>query len=146
MASAGNAPLWRELQQLGLVQAQGGWLLAITLAGMVAAALFALLSLLAWRPLLKPAIVVLLFATAIGAHFMWTYRIVIDSSMAANTLQTDYREAMALLTWRFALVVLLGAVLPGWLVWRTRILYRPWKQQAWRNAAGAALGIAAVAG
>jgi lipid A ethanolaminephosphotransferase len=113
---------------------------------MVAAALFALLSLLSWRPLLKPAIVLLLFAAAVGGHFMWTYRIVIDSAMAANTVQTDYREAMALLTWRLVLVVLLGAALPSWLVWRTRVRYRPWKQQAWRNAAGAALGIAAVAG
>ena len=60
MAAAGNVPLWRELDALGLLQAHGGWLLALSLTGMVAAVLFAILSLLAWRPLLKPAIVVLL--------------------------------------------------------------------------------------
>jgi lipid A ethanolaminephosphotransferase len=146
MAAAGNAPLWRELQGLGLLAAQGGWLLASTLGGMVAAALFALLSLLAWRPLLKPAIVVLLFTSAMGAYFMWTYRIIIDSAMATNTLQTDWHEAQALLTWRLAVVVLFGAAIPSWLVWRTPVLQRPWKQQVLRNLAGLAVGIAAVAG
>jgi lipid A ethanolaminephosphotransferase len=145
MAAAGNAPLWRELESLGLLQARGGWLLAVTLAGMVAAALFGLLSLVAWRPTLKPAVIVLLFATALGAHFMWTYRIVIDGAMATNTLQTDWREAWALLTPRLALVVLLGAALPAWLVWRVPVHERPWKQQALRNACGAAVGVALVA-
>lgn len=146
MASAGNAPLWRELEHLGLIQGHGGWLLTITLAGMVAAALFALLSLLAWRPLLKPAIVVLLFASAIGGYYMWTYRVVIDSSMATNTLQTDWHEVRALLTWRLAAVVVLGAALPSWLVWRSAVHHRPWPQQALRNVAGVAVGLAAVAG
>lgn len=144
MATAGNAPLWRELQRLGLLQAQGGWLLAVTLAGMVAAALFAILSLLNWRPLLKPALIVLLLATAAGAHFMWTYRIVIDSAMATNTFQTDWREVQGLLTWRFVLVFVVGGVLPAWIAWRTPVLQRPWKQQAWRNALGVVGGLLAV--
>jgi len=100
MASVGNAPLWRELQSLGLLQARGGALLGITLAGMLVALLFALLSLLSWPRVLKPALVLLLLATALGAHFIWTYHIVIDSSMATNTLQTDWHEAKALLTAR----------------------------------------------
>jgi lipid A ethanolaminephosphotransferase len=145
MATAGNAPLWRELYTLGLLQAQGGWLLAFTLAGMLTAALFALLSLLTWRPLLKPAIVVLLFLCTAGAYFMWTFRIVIDGSMAANALQTDRHEVEGLLTWHMVLVLLLGAALPSWLVWRSPLVLRSWKQQAWRNAAGGVLGIAAVA-
>lgn len=145
MATAGNAPLWRELQHLGLIQARDGWLLAFTLGGMVAAALFALLSLLAWRPLLKPAIAVLLFASAIGGYYMWTYRVVIDSSMATNALQTDWREVRQLLSWRLAVIVLLGALLPSWWIWRSPVRHRPWPQQGLRNAAGAALGLAAVA-
>ncbi len=146
MATAGNAALWRELQSLGIAQAQGGWLLTLTLGGMVAAGLFALLSLCAWRPLLKPAIIVLLFASAIGGYFMWTYHIVIDSTMAVNTFQTDWREARALLTPTLAVVVLAGAVLPSWLVWRASVHHRPWPQQALRNVGGVLAGIALVAG
>jgi lipid A ethanolaminephosphotransferase len=145
MATAGNAALWRELQNLGIAQAQGGWLLTLTLAGMVGAALYALLSLLTWRGVLKPAIALLLVATAAGAYFMWTYRIVIDSAMATNTLQTDWQEASALLTARFAAVVLLGGVLPAALLWRVKVVQRPWKQQALRNLGGVAAGLAVVA-
>jgi lipid A ethanolaminephosphotransferase len=145
MATAGNAALWRELQSLGIAQAQGGWLLTLTLAGMVGAALYTLLSLLAWRGVLKPAIALLLVATAAGAYFMWTYRIVIDSAMATNTLQTDWQEASALLTARFAAVVLLGGVLPAALLWRVKVVQRPWKQQALRNLGGVAAGLVVVA-
>jgi lipid A ethanolaminephosphotransferase len=146
MASAGNAPLWRELQSLGLLDARGGWLLALALAGMLAAALFALLSLAAWRPLLKPAITLLLFVCAIGAYFMWTFRVVIDATMATNTLQTDWHEALGLLTPRLVIFVLLGAVLPSWLVWRTSVTHRPWKQQAVRNIAAMGAGVVLLAG
>jgi lipid A ethanolaminephosphotransferase len=141
MALAGNLPLWRELDSRGLLQAHGGGWLALTLGGLLTAALFALLSLASWRRVLKPAILFLLFATALGAHFMWTYRIVIDSAMATNTFQTDWREVQALLTPRLALVVLLGAGLPSWLVWRAEVDHRPWKKQALRNVAGAGMAI-----
>jgi lipid A ethanolaminephosphotransferase len=145
MATAGNAALWRELESLGIAQSHGGWLLTLTLGGMVAAALYALLSLFAWKRVLKPAIVLLLVATAVGAHFMWTYRIVIDSAMATNTLQTDWPEVRALLTPRLGAVVLVGAVMPSWLVWRVGVHHRPWKQQALRNLGGLVAGIAVVA-
>lgn len=146
MAGAGNAPLWRELLDLGVLQSPGGWLLLFALAGMMAAALHALLSLVAWRPVLKPAIVLLLFASALGAHFMWTYHVVIDSAMAANTLQTDWHEVHALLTSRLALVVLAGAALPSWMVWRARVDHRPWRQQVLRNLGGAATALVLLAG
>lgn len=145
MAGVGNVPLWRELRALGVLQAHGGLLLAITLAGMVAAALHALLSLVAWRPLLKPALVLLLFACALGEHFMWTYHVVIDPTMATNTLQTDWHEALGLLTPQLALVVLAGAGVPSWILWNTGVRHRPWQQQALRNLGGAALALAVLA-
>jgi lipid A ethanolaminephosphotransferase len=146
MATVGNAPLWRELQALGLVQAQGGWLLTLTLCGTLAAVLFAILSLLSWRGVLKPALVILLLTTAFGAHFMWTYRVIIDAGMATNTMQTDWLEVRALLTPRLALVALLGGLLPAWLVWRSPVAWRPWKQQALRNAGGVLLGVVLAVG
>jgi lipid A ethanolaminephosphotransferase len=141
MAIAGNLPLWRELHQLGLLQAGGGWQLAVTLGGMVAAALFALLSLLAWRPVLKPALLVLLLATAVGGHYMWTFHVVIDSNMAASTLQTDWREVRGLLTPALAATVLGGFLLPALWVWRVPIARRPWPRQAARNVVGALGGM-----
>jgi lipid A ethanolaminephosphotransferase len=146
MASVGNAPLWRELAALGLLGAQSGWLLALCLGGTLTAILFALLSLLAWRPLLKPAIGLLLAATAFGAYFMWTFRVVIDGAMATNTLQTDWHEARALLTPQLAVVVAFGWLLPAWLLWRAPIAYGPWKPRALRNTAAAAAALLVAVG
>jgi lipid A ethanolaminephosphotransferase len=141
MAIVGNAPLWRELDSLGLLRAHSGWLTALGIAGVLAAALYLLLSLLSWRWVLKPAVIVLLAATAFGAHFMWAYHVVIDSTMATNMLLTDWHEVLALLTPQLALVVVLGALLPAWLVWKAPVTYRAWKPQALRNVAAAAAAL-----
>ena len=146
MATAGNAPLWRELDALGLLTQPSGWLLAGALGLMIASLLVALLSLLAWRWTLKPAILVLLLATAVGAHFMLSYHIVIDSTMVVNVLQTDQRESAALLGWGFLGSLLWGALIPGWVVWRVRTDTRPWPRQALRNLGMTAGALALFAG
>lgn len=145
IATAGNAPLWRELAALGLLQARCGWLLALALGALLAAALYGLLALLAWRPLLKPAITLLLVASAAGGHFMWTYHVLVDGAMAVNALHTDWPEVHALLTPRLAAVLLLGAVLPAFLLWRQPVVYQPWPRQAARNLAGVVLAAGAMA-
>ncbi len=144
MATLGNLPLWRELLDLGVSQGATGWLLATALAGVIACALFAILSLLAWRGVLKPALAVLLLATAIGGHYMLTYRVVIDATMATNVLQTDWKEARDLLGPPLLLTLGIGALLPAWLLWRLPLAHAPWPRQAARNV-GAALVAALVA-
>jgi lipid A ethanolaminephosphotransferase len=114
--------------------------LAGTLAGLLATVLFMLLSLASWRRLLKPAATGLLLLAAPAAHFMWTYGVVIDSGVAASAVQTDWREALGLLTPALVLAVLLGAGLPALLVWRAPLIHRPWPRQLVRNGAAIALG------
>jgi lipid A ethanolaminephosphotransferase len=116
-------------------------LLALTLGGLLATTLFALLSLLAWRPVLKGAVILLLLASAAGAYFMWTYHAVIDGGIAASVLQTDTDEVRALLTWRFALTLLALAIVPSVLVWRLPVARRPWPRQALRNTGAAAIAL-----
>ncbi|NML48521.1 phosphoethanolamine--lipid A transferase [Ramlibacter sp. G-1-2-2] len=145
MAVLGNAPLWRELGRQGLLAAHGGWLLALCLGGALAAVLFSLLSLLAWPRLLKPAIALLLVATAVGGYYMWTFHVVIDPGMAVNTLQTDWGETRDLLTPQLALVVALGAVLPAWLLWRQPLAYGGWKGRSLRNLGGVIAGLVVAA-
>ena len=136
MALAGNAPLWRELADRGLLQARGGWWLALALAGLVAVTLFALLSLANWPRVHKPITVLLLACTALGAHFMWTYHVVIDSSMAINAWQTDWREVQALLGPQLGVTLLVGAVVPALVIWRLPVARRRWTRQLARNLAG----------
>jgi lipid A ethanolaminephosphotransferase len=146
IASAGNLPLWRELQAQGLLAQPGGAGLALALFGAVAALLVALLSLLAWRGVLRPAIALLLLATALGSYFMLSYGVVIDRNMILSVFQTDRAEAGALLNLRLLVAVAVLALLPAaWLLRRPARL-SPWPLQAVRNAGMAALAIGLAAG
>ena len=135
MTTAGNAPLWRALGHLGLLDGAAGWTLAGGLGLLVWAGLAALLSLLAWRWTLKPAVVLLLLATACASYFMLRYGIVVDAGMLTNVLQTDARESADLLSPGLALTVLALAGVPAWLLWRQPVAYGRWQRQLLRNPA-----------
>lgn len=146
IALPANAPLWRELHQLGLLAGAGGWLLGFALAGVLIAGISGILSLLAWRWTLKPATCLLLVVAAAAAYFMWTYRIVVNSDMVVNVLQTDRREAAALMSPPFfAVLVILGGV-PCMLVLRIRLRLRRWPLQAARNGLAVGLALLVIAG
>jgi lipid A ethanolaminephosphotransferase len=60
---------------------------------------------------------------------MNTYHVVIDSSMIRNTLQTDLHESSDLFSiWLVVYVLLLG-VLPSLLIYKSKVVYRPWKNE-----------------
>ncbi|OYU79199.1 MAG: phosphoethanolamine transferase, partial [Burkholderiales bacterium PBB5] len=117
MAALGNWPLWQSLSELGVLQGVKGWGLAVAMAVMITAALVALQSLLAWRYTLKPVATLLLLAAAGGAHFMLAYRIVIDSTMLVNVVQTNPAEARDLFSLQLFQWLVLGGLLPAWWVW-----------------------------
>jgi lipid A ethanolaminephosphotransferase len=140
LASAGNWPLWRamgELPELGSVR---GLLFMLSFGLMIAAMSLALLALAAWRPSIKPLATLLLVVAAVGAHFMGSYRIVIDPTMMVNVLHTDLHEAGDLIGWRLLLSLVLLAGLPSWWLWRTPLRAAPAAAQGLYN--GAALTLA----
>ena len=118
LATACNVPLWQEVAQLPGQGSLRGWGFALAFALIVAAGNAALLSLLAWRWTLKPAVLVLVLMAAFGAYFMLAYGIAIDASMLVNVMQTDVKEAGDLLNLRMLGTVLILAAPP--LLW----LYR----------------------
>ncbi len=144
MATLGNWALWQSLSELGVLQGVKGWGLGVALAVMVAAALVALQSLLAWRYTLKPVATMLLLATAAGAHFMLAYRIVIDSTMLVNVMQTNPAEARDLFSLPLFLWLGLGALLPAWWVWRRPVHYGPGLRRLGRNAVAVVVGLVVV--
>jgi lipid A ethanolaminephosphotransferase len=144
MASVGNAALWRELAQLGLLQGMRGALFGIAVGALLVALLCALLGLFAWRTTLKPVLVTLLIGSAFGAHFMLAYHVVLDTAMLTNVLQTNPREAHDLLSMRLLATVLVLGVLPAAWVWRTSLRPLAWPKRIVQNAAFvlASLGVA----
>lgn len=118
MALLGNLPLWRELARLPELGNLRGMAFGIGFGLFVTAALVALLSLLAWRWTLKPALTLCLVSAAAGSYFMLAYGIVIDATMMVNVLQTDPREARDLLNLKLFGSLLVLGLLPAIWIWR----------------------------
>ncbi|MGJ7543911.1 phosphoethanolamine transferase [Variovorax sp. LT1R16] len=145
---AANWALWFELARIG--GAPSVYMRSVgAMAVMIGFGTVALLSLTAWTRWMKPLWFALVLIAAIAQHFMLTYHVVIDPTMAANAMQTDMHETRDLLSWRLLFNVLLVSALPAWWLLRVRVLpMRAWGQ-VWRNAAlvaaTLAVGIAATA-
>lgn len=131
LATAGHWPLWQTL----VTQAQAGAAsLPMLLALGAELLLFALfwLALTAWRGLMKPAITVLLFWTALGACLMWLLRssgeaVAVTPGMLLQFLVKKESWGQ-LLNWQCGVTLLVVAVLPALLIWRRRIRRIPLMQ------------------
>jgi lipid A ethanolaminephosphotransferase len=133
LATLGNIALWRTLHSLPDLSGWHGMLFGGAFALIIASATTALLSLLAWRWTLKPAISLLLLLAAFATYYMLMYGIVVDTPMVINVFQTDAREARDQLSWRLAVTVLLLAVLPMVWLWRKPMTDASLGKQAMRN-------------
>ena len=107
LAGPGNLPLWQNIWALDDTLAHRLALL-VGLGLVVASATAALLSLLAWPRVLRPAATLLILVAAFNTHFMWQYGAVIDPTMMANVVHTDAREVRDLLSLRLLGTALLG--------------------------------------
>ncbi|KQQ33105.1 hypothetical protein ASF61_12435 [Duganella sp. Leaf126] len=90
---------------------------------MLALVFNACLSLVAFRYLLKPVLIVLFFLTAGASYFINRYGIAIDAAMVQNVMETDVHEAKELLSWDLLLSMLLLGALPSLAVYHVRLRY-----------------------
>ena len=141
LALAGNLALWRTVWPLPELAGARGVLFAVGLSVWIVAALQVVLSLVAWKWLLKPVLLLLVLTAAANSYFMLQYGVVIDATMMANVANTDAREVRDLLSWTMLLIVLVLGVLPAWWLLRQKLALRSFWPQAWRNLAGAAVGL-----
>jgi lipid A ethanolaminephosphotransferase len=133
LAVLGNLALWRNLMVLPDLTGWHGVFFGAAFAFIIACLVAAVLSLLAWRFTLKPAIALLLLLAAFATHYMLMYGIVVDTPMLVNVLQTDHREARDQLSWRLLATVLVLAVLPIVWLWRQAVVQHGLGKQALRN-------------
>ena len=102
------------------------WLFAGALLVMLAALHFVLLALVSNRYTVKPILAVLIVGTAFASYFMQSFGVYLDPSMLRNVMRTDVAEARELFAWRLLPHLLLFAVLPLLVLWRVRLINRPW--------------------
>ncbi len=124
-----NLPFWRALFRAIDTSRATDWLFAGA-SGVALLALFnLLLTILGTRHTFKPLVMLLLPVTAGISYFMWEYGVVIDVNMIQNAFETDTKEAGDLISPAMIGALLLGGILPAYLVWRTPITYRPfWRE------------------
>lgn len=104
----------------------GTWGFAVALLVMLAALHFLLMGLVCNRWTVKPILAVLIVGTAFATHFMQSFGVYLDPTMMRNVLRTDVAEARELFSWRLLPHLLLFAMLPLLVLWRVRIVQRPW--------------------
>lgn len=71
----------------------------------------------------KPILIGLFPVAAITSYFMNSYNIIIDSTMIQNSVMTDSREVIDLLSLRLLMYVLFLGVLPAYVVYKIPIAY-----------------------
>ncbi|PNG43977.1 hypothetical protein A1354_20070 [Pseudomonas asplenii] len=123
-----NVVLWQHLFEITAADGNG---LAMRLAFgvMILAAFNIVLTVLAFRPMLKPLLTLIFLISAGVAYFMSQYGVMIDAGMFRNFAETNATEVRDLLSWKlFAYILLLG-VLPSLLLWKVPVNYRRWHRE-----------------
>jgi lipid A ethanolaminephosphotransferase len=103
------------------------WGFALAVVAWLAALHFIVMALLANRWTTKPLVGALIVTSALASYYMGRYGIQIDTAMMRNVLRTDVAEARELLATSLLPHMLLYAVLPLLLLWRVRLVSRPWR-------------------
>ena len=107
----------------------GNLLFLCSLAILLGAVIYILFTLLSSRYTTKPLLILTLLVSSFTTYFMNSYNVVIDDSMIRNALQTDIHESLDLLSFKLFVYVLFLGILPSYLVYKTQIIYKPWKKE-----------------
>jgi lipid A ethanolaminephosphotransferase len=143
-----NRPFWSQLLRVAPVDSlQGASFVAATFMILVALLNLTFLT-LAFRWVLKPVLVAVLLVSALCAHFMSAYGVVIDRELVQSALQTDVLEVRDLFSGSFFVDLLALWILPSVLVVRAPLRFAPLRREILGRliAGGASLALCAVLG
>jgi lipid A ethanolaminephosphotransferase len=123
-----NTTLWQHLFVITTPDSKG---VAMRMAFMVMvfAAFNTVLTLLAFKRVLKPVLIVLFMISAGVAYFINEYGVMIDSGMFRNFAETNATEVQGLLSLKLVLYIVCLGLLPSLLLWQTPINFRHWPRE-----------------
>ncbi|MDQ0121219.1 lipid A ethanolaminephosphotransferase [Pseudomonas lini] len=128
LLTAFNLVLWQHL--FAITASDGNGLLMRAAFGvMILAAFNLVLTLLAFRAVMKPMLTLIFMVSAGVAYFMSQYGVLIDIGMLRNFAQTNATEVRDLLSIKLLVYILLLGILPSWLLCKTPISYRRWHRE-----------------
>lgn len=127
LAATQNGALWGLVRRTLPAEpslADGSLILA--LVSILLAGTFTTLALLSPRPVIKPALGLLVVTAVVCNYFMTRYGVVIDTHMWVNVQHTNEREASELLSAGLLRQLLLWAAVPMLLLWRVQVSSQAW--------------------
>lgn len=123
-----NLVLWKHLFEITATDT-AGILMRLAFGAMIFAAFNIVLTLLAFRPVMKPVLTLLFMVSAGVAYFMSQYGVLIDAGMFRNFAETNATEVRDLLSLKLFFYIVLLGILPSWLLWKTPVNYRRWHRE-----------------
>ncbi|WP_367374537.1 phosphoethanolamine transferase [Pseudomonas lini] len=140
-----NSVLWQHLFDITATDGQG-IAMRVAFGAMILAIFNIVLTLLAFRPVMKPVLTLIFLISAGVAYFMSQYGVLIDAGMLRNFAETNATEVRDLLSLKlFVYIVLLG-VLPSWLLWKTPVNYRRWHRELLSKVLVSVASVAVIGG
>jgi lipid A ethanolaminephosphotransferase len=140
-----NLVLWQHLFEI--TESDGkGLVMRVAFGAMVLAAFNIVLTLLAFRRVMKPVLILMFMISAGVAYFMSQYGVLIDTGMLRNFAQTNATEVRDLLSLKLLAYVVLLGVLPSWLLWKTPVNYRRWHRELLSKALVTVASVAVIGG
>ena len=123
-----NLVLWQHLFEITASDGKG-IVMRVAFGLMILAAFNIVLTLLAFRPVMKPVLTLIFMVSAGVAYFMSQYGVLIDTGMLRNFAQTNATEVRDLLSIKLLVYIVLLGVLPSCLLWKTPVSYRRWHRE-----------------
>ncbi|MCW2267672.1 phosphoethanolamine transferase [Pseudomonas sp. MYb187] len=144
-----NSVLWHHLSSV-VQPGVAGIFLRLAFGVLIVCAFNVILTLLAFKGVLKPLLITLFMVSAGTAYFMSQYGVLMDVGMLRNTAETNTAEVMDLLSIKLFAYLFMVGVLPSVLLYNTPIQYRTWyRELLFKLLAGGAsvalLGVVALA-
>ncbi|EJM24961.1 phosphoethanolamine transferase [Pseudomonas sp. GM25] len=140
-----NFVLWQHLFDITAADGKG-IAMRIAFGVMIFAAYNIVLTLLAFRPVLKPVLTLLFMVSAGVAYFMSQYGVMIDAGMFRNFAETNATEVRDLLSLKLLAYIVFLGVLPSWLLWKVPVNYRRWHRELLSKVIVSVASVAVIGG
>ena len=128
-AMAYSAGFWKQLVLADLPLGARGALFLLAAGALMVGFNVLLLSLVAWRFVQKPALTLVVLASASAAYFIDSYGVVVDRHALQSVVETNAREGAQWLSWRMLAYLFVLGMVPAALLWWVRVEYRPWPRE-----------------
>lgn len=140
-----NFVLWQHLFDITAADGKG-IVMRVAFGVMILAAFNIVLTLLAFRRVMKPVLILIFMISAGVAYFMSQYGILMDIGMLRNFAQTNATEVRDLLSLKLFVYILLLGVFPSWLLWKVPVNYRRWHRELLSKALVSVASVAVIGG